>query len=204
MAVLGFSVYIYLEPEAQDIILASGQQHAVQIMLYALMGIGGITLVIALFGCCGAYHESQCLLGTYFTILIVIFATQVTGATLGYLYREEIMKYVDDRMREGIEEYSMLRDQRENPVPFMDSIQRMLRCCGVNGYEDYRESIPIACCDHHVSTCLNALLSPEEVYKEISVVCYFQGCKDKYKVMLKDKLVIIFLATVSIAAFEVR
>lgn len=90
MAVLGFSVYIYLEPEAQDIILASGQQHAVQIMLYALMGIGGITLVIALFGCCGAYHESQCLLGTYFTILIVIFATQVTGATLGYLYREEV------------------------------------------------------------------------------------------------------------------
>lgn len=39
------------------------------------------------------------------------------------------MKYVDDRMREGIEEYSMLRDQRENPVPFMDSIQRMVSYC---------------------------------------------------------------------------
>ncbi|VDQ01032.1 unnamed protein product [Trichobilharzia regenti] len=79
-----------MEPEAQDIILASGQQHVVQIMLYALMGIGGITLVIALFGCCGAYHESQCLLGTYFTILIMIFATQVTGWLKSRVYSHMI------------------------------------------------------------------------------------------------------------------
>ncbi|VDQ06438.1 unnamed protein product [Trichobilharzia regenti] len=45
---------------------------------------------------------------------------------LPFVSNIQIMKYVDDRMREGIEEYSMLRDQRENPIPFMDSIQRMV------------------------------------------------------------------------------
>ncbi|CAL8080512.1 unnamed protein product [Calicophoron daubneyi] len=195
LAVLGFSVYVSQEPEAQDIIMASGRYQAVQIVLYALMGVGGITLITALFGCCGAYHESQCLLGAYFTILLVIFIGQVTAATLGYIYRDELMKYADERMSEGLEEYSMLRDQRERPTPFMDNIQRMLKCCGLESYQDFKESIPIACCDRRVSNCDNLQLDPSEVYKD--------GCKDKYKTLLKDKLIIIFLILVSIAAFEI-
>ncbi|CAH8537328.1 unnamed protein product [Dicrocoelium dendriticum] len=195
LAVLGFSVYVSQEPEAQDIIRASGQYLAVQIILYALMGIGGITLITALFGCCGAYHESQCLLAAYFTILMVIFVTQVTGATLGYVYREDIMKYTDQQLMDGVEEYAMLRDQRENPSPFMDNIQRILECCGVNGYTDYRESIPIACCDRRRSNCDELQLTPADVYAD--------GCKDKYKRLFKDKLVVLFLIAVSVAAFEI-
>lgn len=195
LAVLGFSVYVSQEPEAQDIIRASGQYLAVQIILYALMGVGGITLITALFGCCGAYHESQCLLGTYFTILMIIFLTQVIGATLGYVYREDIMKYTDQQLMEGVEEYSMLRDQRENPSPFMDNIQRMLECCGVTGYSDYHANIPIACCDRRRSNCDELQLTPADVYVE--------GCKDKYKRLFKERLVILFLVAISIAAFEI-
>ncbi|TPP58963.1 Tetraspanin [Fasciola gigantica] len=193
--ILGFSVYVSQEPEAQDIIIATGHYHAVQVILYVLMGIGGITLITALFGCCGAYHESQCLLGAYFAVLIVIFAAQVTGATLGYVFREELLNYVDERMLQGVEEHSTLRDQRERPTTFMESIQRMLKCCGFSGPSDYKYAIPVACCDRHVSNCDSWKIELTEVYKE--------GCGDKYKAMLKDKLVIIFLITVSIAAFEI-
>nr|AFY24237.1 tetraspanin 1 [Opisthorchis viverrini] len=195
LVVLGFSVYVSQEPEAQDIIRASGHYVAVQIALYALMGVGGITLITALFGCCGAYHESQCLLGAYFIILLVIFTSQVTGATLGYVFREEIMQHVEQQMFEGVEEYSMLRDQRENPSPFMDNIHRVLQCCGVNGYTDYRDRIPVTCCDRRKSNCNELQLTPDEVYTE--------GCKEKYKRFFKDKLIVFFLIAVSIAAFEI-
>ncbi|KAA0191439.1 Tetraspanin [Fasciolopsis buskii] len=193
--ILGFSVYVSQEPEAQDIIIATGHYHAVQVILYVLMGVGGVTLITALFGCCGAYHESQCLLGAYFAILIVIFTAQVTGATLGYVFREELLNYVDERMLQGVEEHSTLRDQRERPTTFMESIQRMLKCCGFSGPSDYKYAIPVACCDRRVSNCDSWKIELTEVHKE--------GCGDKYKAMLKDKLVIIFLITVSIAAFEI-
>ncbi|VEL42121.1 unnamed protein product [Protopolystoma xenopodis] len=90
MATLGFAVFLYLEPYAQDFIHGSGQEDVVMVALYTLMCIGGVTLIVALLGCCGAYHESQCALGTYFTLLIVIFAAQVAASVMGYIFRDEV------------------------------------------------------------------------------------------------------------------
>ncbi|KAF8571447.1 hypothetical protein P879_00640 [Paragonimus westermani] len=195
LAVLGASVYATHEPEAQDILRASGHYRIVQVILYAMMGVGGITLITALFGCCGAYHESQCLLGAYFTILLVIFTAQVTGVALGYVFREEIMKSIDQQLLEGIEEYSMLRDHREFPTPFLDNIQRSLQCCGVNGYTDYRVSIPVACCNRQISNCDELRLSPADVYTE--------GCGEKYKESLRGIMRFLLIVMICIAAFEI-
>ncbi len=88
--ILGFAVYAYIEPVAQNLIEASNRRTIATVVLFVLMGIGSLTLIVALFGCCGAYHESPCLLATYFTFLIIIFAIQITGAATGYIYREQV------------------------------------------------------------------------------------------------------------------
>lgn len=88
--ILGASVYVALEPGIQDIIYASNREHEVQKIVYGTMGLGAFTLLVAIFGCCGAYFESTCLLGTYFTILLLIFLMQTVCVILLYVFRVEV------------------------------------------------------------------------------------------------------------------
>jgi len=51
---------------------------------YILIVISALIVIIAFFGCCGAYKENKCMLGTYFTIILALFIAMVVGAVLGY------------------------------------------------------------------------------------------------------------------------
>ncbi|VDL31232.1 unnamed protein product [Hymenolepis diminuta] len=93
LVILGFAVYAYIEPLVQELIEVSNRRTIVTVVLFVLMGLGSLTLIVALFGCCGAYHESPCLLATYFIFLILIFAIQLSGAAAGYFYKEKIMHF---------------------------------------------------------------------------------------------------------------
>lgn len=90
LVILGFAVYAYIEPLVQELIEVSNRRTIVTVVLFVLMGLGSLTLIVALFGCCGAYHESPCLLATYFIFLILIFAIQLSGAAAGYFYKEKV------------------------------------------------------------------------------------------------------------------
>lgn len=83
-------MYAYIEPVAQELIEVSNRRTIATVVLFVLMGLGSLTLIVALFGCCGAYHESPCLLATYFIFLIIIFAVQLSGAAAGYFYKEKV------------------------------------------------------------------------------------------------------------------
>merc|ERR1711970_1554610 len=49
-----------------------------------LLVISIFVIVVAFFGCCGAYKENRCMLGTYFAIVLVAFVVMIVGAVLGY------------------------------------------------------------------------------------------------------------------------
>merc|ERR1711971_951010 len=46
---------------------------------YALLGMGGITLLVALFGFCGAKRENQCLLSLYTICVFIILLLQIAA-----------------------------------------------------------------------------------------------------------------------------
>jgi len=46
---------------------------------YALLGMGGVTLLVALFGFCGAKKENQCLLSLYSICVFIIFLLQIAA-----------------------------------------------------------------------------------------------------------------------------
>lgn len=49
---------------------------------YALIGMGVVTLLVALFGFCGAKKESTCLLATYSVCIIIVIILQLTAIVL--------------------------------------------------------------------------------------------------------------------------
>ncbi|VDN32206.1 unnamed protein product [Dibothriocephalus latus] len=68
-------------------------------------------------------------------------------------------------MRRGIDDYY----QQLNPntkVRFMDSVQKLLKCCGVTSPRDYRDQIPLACCNISTSSCQTTPIEEEHVYSE--------------------------------------
>ncbi|KAL7062703.1 hypothetical protein AAHC03_0335 [Spirometra sp. Aus1] len=163
LVILGFAVFAYLEPAAQELIEASGSR-------------------------------SAGLLATYFTFLIIIFTVQVVGATLGYVYRDQLLVDAEPTMRRGVDEYF----QQVNPntkVRFMDSVQKLLKCCGVTHPRDYRNHIPLACCNITTSSCQTTPIEEEHVYSE--------GCIRKYKLVAEEFLHIFFLVIVGITVFEI-
>lgn len=45
-------------------------------------------MAVGFFGCCGAMRESQCVLGSFFTCLLVIFAAEVTTGVFAFIGKD--------------------------------------------------------------------------------------------------------------------
>jgi len=100
----------------------------VTLTAYVLIAVGGITLLLSFLGCAGAYRHSQCLLGTYVFLLVMIVLLEVAGTVLLYHQGRDIFsRVVHEKM---IIEYS--EHKRE-----VDMLQKTYRCCGANGPHDW-------------------------------------------------------------------
>uniref|UniRef100_A0A3B3CQF2 CD81 molecule a n=1 Tax=Oryzias melastigma TaxID=30732 RepID=A0A3B3CQF2_ORYME len=60
--------------------------------IHILIAVGAVMMVVGFLGCYGAIQESQCLLGTFFTCLVILFACEVAAGIYGYMHRETISK----------------------------------------------------------------------------------------------------------------
>jgi len=65
-----------------------------------LIVVSVFVVIVAFFGCCGAIKESKCMLGTYFTIILVMFIILIVGAVIGYQASfDEIGDQLDNTMK---------------------------------------------------------------------------------------------------------
>merc|ERR1711935_50081 len=51
---------------------------------YILLVASVLVIIIAFFGCCGAWKESKCMLGTYFVLILVLLVLVIVGAIMGF------------------------------------------------------------------------------------------------------------------------
>lgn len=149
VAIFGFSIYCSISKTVQEAAKRSENSDRVKNLLYGLMVMGSLTVVVAIFGCCGAYYESACLLGTYFTCLLILFAAELTVGVLCWMFRDTI----EDRVSVSLEKlmrisnYTGIDDSKDHPVKFLHLIQRTIQCCGLNGVGDYPSvEVPRSCC----------------------------------------------------------
>ncbi|KTG31401.1 hypothetical protein cypCar_00014599 [Cyprinus carpio] len=58
--------------------------------VYIIIAAGGLVMLVGFFGCYGAVRESQCLLGLFFTCLLVIFGAEVAAGVFGFFNKDQI------------------------------------------------------------------------------------------------------------------
>jgi len=104
-----------------------------------MMAVGVFFFVLGLVGCVGAFKEQKCLLGLFFSLLLIIFVGLVAGAVLAYVYRSKIDTAVHKQLSEGVS--TMYGNPNETTwTDEIDFMQSELKCCGVNNYTDWKTS----------------------------------------------------------------
>jgi len=84
---------------------------------------GAVMLVFGFFGCCGAIKESTCLLGTYFTMLLVILGLEVGIGVWAFINYDSVEEASYDST------YKLFTTSAYTPEG-ADSLQQRFKCCG--------------------------------------------------------------------------
>nr|CAH8850201.1 unnamed protein product [Trichobilharzia regenti] len=177
-AIICFSIYCYVDSLIQSAISRSGHADKMQNLLYALIGLGLLTIVVAIFGCCGAYNESRCLLGTYSICLTIMFGVEIAAGTLCLVFKVETEKRIIQAFENIIIQFKdeSMEDEYDESYSYRDWIQRSLQCCGINGADDYPGLIiPSSCCIPQHQNCPDKSAS------------YSIGCRQVISDLVKSK-----------------
>jgi len=108
---------------------------------YILIVMSALIVIIAFFGCCGAYKENKCMLGTYFTIILALFIAMVVGAVLGYSGNLE--KNIKSPLLKALNEYDDKPGDNQAKAALKtvwNEVQKELKCCGVNNVSDWTQN----------------------------------------------------------------
>ncbi|XP_012883326.1 PREDICTED: leukocyte antigen CD37 isoform X1 [Dipodomys ordii] len=102
-----------------------------------ILAVSGIlTMGLALLGCMGALKELRCLLGLYFGVLLLLFATQITLGILISTQRIRLERKVQELVLETIQNYRM-NPEATAAEESWDYAQFQLRCCGWHSPRDW-------------------------------------------------------------------
>ncbi|TMS37008.1 hypothetical protein L596_004039 [Steinernema carpocapsae] len=115
------------------------------IFSYILIVLGGLMVVIAMFGCCGAVQRSKMILGIYATFLfIVMLCTLGCGIFIMYK-RDGIDVELQDALNYMVQHYYQGAGIIQESL---DRLQQAFRCCGNAGCADFaafHQDVPRTC-----------------------------------------------------------
>lgn len=164
---------------------------------------GIIVLVVGFFGCCGAIMENQCMLLTYFLLVVVIFILEIVAGILAFVYRDEMGGLFKSELTKGIKENYPEENQRdeEGLRKAWDEVQTYFQCCGVSNYSDWynshgwpgRQWVPHSCCKDR-SDCGKAA-QPGDLYGK--------GCLEEVKFWFKRHLYIVGVVGITMGVIQV-
>ncbi|XP_059475998.1 leukocyte surface antigen CD53-like [Neocloeon triangulifer] len=101
------------------------------------ISIGAIVFVIAFLGCCGAIRESTCMLTTFGVFLMIIFLIQVSGAILLFVYEDKLTSGFRKLLETTQGSYYDDGEKGKFAKETWDTIQAKLKCCGIDGPNDW-------------------------------------------------------------------
>ncbi|XP_041847187.1 CD82 antigen-like [Melanotaenia boesemani] len=132
VVIMGFGLWLLLD--SQSFIVVLNNSTSVKVACYVLIGVGGFSMLLGFVGCIGAIYEVRCLLGLYFTCLLLILIAQIAAGALVYFQKDVLNMEMSKIIREVLNEYSGNNTTTEQAWDF---IQRNMACCGWTGHQDW-------------------------------------------------------------------
>lgn len=161
---------------------------------------GLIILLLGFLGCCGALKENSCMLQTYAGIVLLLLIAEVVLGILILVYRAEAENFITENMDKTFDKYNSTGDAALTKS--LDALQNSLECCGVNGYQDWKNytfgretgDVAMGCCIKMTDSCNEgmALLPLDQVEDKI----YTKGCYDRIKEDLQGITVALGVTTI--------
>ncbi|XP_069751292.1 CD82 molecule b isoform X1 [Narcine bancroftii] len=140
--ILGFGLWILLDNNSFIAVLQSSSS-ALRVGSYILLGVGSVTMLLGFLGCLGAVNEVKCLLGLYFTCLLLILIAQITAGVLIYLQRDRLKAEIADVIHQMMVTYNPQENRDKSFGATWDYIQRKLHCCGWLGPSNWTENVVV-------------------------------------------------------------
>ncbi|KAM6463617.1 CD81 antigen isoform 2-T2 [Liasis olivaceus] len=132
--ILGVGLWLRHDSQTSLILQSSlDDQHAPNtfyIGIYILIAVGAVMMFVGFLGCYGAIQESQCLLGTFFTCLVILFACEVAAGIWGFVNKDQIAKDVKQFYDQALLQ-SKAKDENKakKAQAVVKTFQETLNCC---------------------------------------------------------------------------
>ncbi|XP_063531303.1 23 kDa integral membrane protein-like [Cydia strobilella] len=149
-----------------------------------LIAVGVLIIIVAAFGCFGAWKESPKLLYIFVGLLIIIILLELSVGIAAAALRPQIEESMKANLRKSFINNKSLREEDNDYRAFWDRIQSNLQCCGITGPNDYRANDrgqaainPTYSCCPPDNSDKSAEIKRSECLNAGSY--YEQGCEDK-------------------------
>jgi len=214
-AVLGIGIWLYVDANAlqefTDVVDFDVYAAGPIIFIVA----GAVMLVFGFFGCCGAIKESTCLLGTYFTMLLIILGLEVGIGVWAFINYDSVEEASYDSTYKIFTTSAYTEEGA-------DSLQQRFKCCGSKFnatnptyacavYKDYQiittGGIDSCACDEKKdgvcgepsAAMKTACGTPSATVKYI----YLQDCGQELTTFTEDNIQIIGIVGLAIGLAEI-
>ncbi|KAG8438142.1 hypothetical protein GDO86_008727 [Hymenochirus boettgeri] len=192
--ILGVALWIRHEPKTSSLLFQQiGDKQApgtFYIGIYIIIAVGAVMMFVGFLGCYGAIQESQCLLGTFFTCLVILFACEVAAGIWGFVNRDQVSKEVRQFYDEA---YTLAttgtKEQQEKAIPVIKTFHETLQCCGTS----------------HLSKAAIMLLNKDLCPKRDSLIDKLttEDCHQKIDSLFSTKLYLVGIAAVVVAVIMI-
>ncbi|XP_031688809.1 CD81 antigen [Oncorhynchus kisutch] len=160
------------------------------ISVYILIAVGAVMMFVGFLGCYGAIQESQCLLGTFFFMLVCLFVCEVAAGIWGFSNRDTISKemitFYDEAYIKSVEVVDS--PSKTAAIKVLEVFHETLDCCGKGDDSPLFAQVTGALCPK--KSLEDALLKPS-------------SCHLKLKDLFSEKLYLIGLVALAVAVIMI-
>jgi len=198
-AVAAIGVFLYLKqtdyfPDLEDYNLSLTP------VAIAMIVLGGLLLLIGLFGCCGAMTGNRGMLNIYFVFMLIIIVLEIVVIVLGFISKANVLSEASSAFDAMFNKFNN-GTADDIQLAAVTTIQMNLACCGVDGPDFWTnatifsgDKVPGSCCAGYDIETSDALCDEVDAYTD--------GCDQAAVGMIDNFMLILFIVLLVSIIFQ--